>query len=52
VKAKSIRNNIPTGKVKYRKLIGRRSKLLKLKSPIACFLAKSKRLVIPIIPYL
>ena len=43
---KSKINNKPTGKVKYKKLIGRRSKLLKLKSPIACFFAKSNKLEI------
>ena len=52
MKQKSKINNKPTGKVKYKKLIGRRSKLLKLKSPITCFFAKSNKLVIPKIPYL
>tara|TARA_Y100001968_G_scaffold231470_1_gene214238 strand:+ start:410 stop:559 length:150 start_codon:yes stop_codon:yes gene_type:complete len=37
---KSKINNKPTGKVKYKKIIGRRSKLLKLKSPIAYFFAR------------
>tara|TARA_Y100001968_G_C19127968_1_gene605235 strand:+ start:399 stop:584 length:186 start_codon:yes stop_codon:yes gene_type:complete len=50
VKTKRIRNNIPIGKVKYRKFKGRSINLLKPISPTACFLAKSKRAVIPIIP--
>ena len=50
VKIKRIMSNIPIGKVKYRKLKGTSNKLLKPKSPIAWFLAKSKRVVIPVIP--
>tara|TARA_B100000945_G_scaffold99855_1_gene78343 strand:- start:354 stop:629 length:276 start_codon:yes stop_codon:yes gene_type:complete len=50
VKTKRIRIKIPIGKVKYKKFKGRRSKFLNPTSPTACFLAKSKRDVIPIIP--
>ena len=43
-------SNIPIGKVKYRKLKGKSIKLLKPTSPTACFLAKSNRVEIPMIP--
>ena len=52
VKAKSNKKNIPTGKVKNIKFKGVRNKLLKPKSPIACFFAKSNREVKPVMPKL
>tara|TARA_B100000579_G_C22282251_1_gene598782 strand:- start:229 stop:369 length:141 start_codon:yes stop_codon:yes gene_type:complete len=45
---KSDINNIPRGNVKYIKFKGTSNKLSKATSPIACFRAKSKRLVIPV----
>tara|TARA_B100000579_G_scaffold280445_1_gene232171 strand:- start:326 stop:496 length:171 start_codon:yes stop_codon:yes gene_type:complete len=50
VKTRRINTNIPIGKVKYKKLNGISIKLLKSNSPTACFFAKSKRAVIPVIP--
>ena len=51
VKTIREKNNIPTGKVRYRKFKGRNSKLLNPLSPTACFMAKSKSAVNPARPY-
>tara|TARA_B100001250_G_scaffold373573_1_gene359801 strand:+ start:382 stop:561 length:180 start_codon:yes stop_codon:yes gene_type:complete len=50
VNTKRIRSNIPVGKVKYRKSKGTSTKLENPTSPKACFFAKSKRVVNPVMP--